>query len=253
MAALEERIALVTGAGAGLGRAIALRFAAEGAHVVAVSLHESELDELRVVAGAKGLPISAIAADVGDERQTEKLAAEVLERHGRLDILVNNAGIIAVAAIEDTSTEEWDRIVRTNLRGPFLYCRAFAPAMKHRRAGTIINVSSQSGIRGFVGESAYCPSKFGLEGLTQTLALELAPWDVRVVSVTPGAPMHTPMSETTYADAQRAVWVDPAELAGGFVSLASAAGAWISGGRYDVHQLVVTGLAGLGDRTEAVG
>jgi len=243
MGALQDRVALVTGAGAGLGRAVALGLARAGARVVALSLHASELEEVAATAAAEELPLESVAADVADAERAGEVAADVLARHGRLDVLVNNAGIIAVKPIEETSPAEWDKIMATNLRGPFLYSRAFIPAMKARGDGLIVNVTSESGIRGFVGESAYCPSKFGLEGLTRTLALELEPFGIRVVSVTPGKAMHTPMSETTYDAAARAEWVDPAELAPGFVALAESRDPAITGGRYDAWRLAREGLA----------
>jgi NAD(P)-dependent dehydrogenase (short-subunit alcohol dehydrogenase family) len=242
MSALRDRVALVTGAGAGLGRAVALALARAGARVVAVSLHASELEEVAAAAAAEGLALEPVAADVGDVERTGAGAALVLDAHGRVDVLVNNAGIIVVKPIEETSPAEWDKIVATNLRGPFLYSRAFIPAMKARGDGLIVNVTSESGIRGFVGESAYCPSKFGLEGLTRTLALELEPFGIRVVSVTPGKAMRTPMSETTYDAAARAEWVDPSELAPGFVALAASRDPAISGGRYDAWRLAQEGL-----------
>ena len=145
---LQDKVAVVTGAGAGLGRAVALCFAAAGTRVVAVSLHEHELAEVREEAARRGLPITTIRADVGDAARTEEVAGEVLERYGRVDALVNNAAIIYVKPIEETSVEDWDRLLATNLRGPFLYCKAFVPAMKAQRDGVIINVSSQSGVRG---------------------------------------------------------------------------------------------------------
>jgi NAD(P)-dependent dehydrogenase (short-subunit alcohol dehydrogenase family) len=239
---LQGKVAVVTGAGAGLGRAIALRYAAEGADVIAVSLRRDELDEVREMAESRKLALHTIAADVGDAAQTEAVAADILERYGRVDLLVNNAGIIIVKPIEETSPEEWDRVLATNLRGPFLYCRAFVPAMKARRSGVIINVSSQSGVRGFIGESAYCPSKFGLEGLTVTLALELAPYGICVVTVHPGIAMRTPMSETTYDAAARASWRDPAEITPGFVSLAEHGSPAISGRRFSAWEVVTGGL-----------
>ena len=244
MRLLEGKVALVTGAGAGLGRAVALRFAAEGASVFAVSIVRAELDELEEAAAGSSLSVTTLVADVGDEADTVRVADTVLEGHGRLDVLVNNAGIIAVKPIEETEPVEWDRILRTNLRGPYLYCRAFIPAMKHRREGTIINVTSMSGVKGFVGEAAYCPSKFGLEGLTRTLALELAPWQIRVCSVHPGVAMRTPMSMTTYDEEAKSAWVDPAEIAPGFARLAATTDQSISGRRFDVWQVAHEGVAG---------
>jgi NAD(P)-dependent dehydrogenase (short-subunit alcohol dehydrogenase family) len=244
MALLDGKVALVTGAGAGLGRAVALGLAGEGARVFAISIVRAELDELAATAAASGLAMETIEADVGDEDDTRRVAETVLEGEGRLDVLVNNAGVIAVKPIEETEPAEWDRILRTNLRGPYLYCRAFVPAMKLLNDGTIINVTSMSGVMGFVGEAAYCPSKFGLEGLTQTLALELAPWHIRVCSVHPGVAMRTPMSMTTYDDAAKRDWVDPAEIAPGFVRLAATTDQSISGRRFDVWRIAQEGVAG---------
>jgi len=244
MGVLAGKVAVVTGAGAGLGRAVALGLAEEGAHVFAVSIVRTELAELAATAAAAGLTVETIEADVGDEGDTRRVAETVLAGQARLDVLVNNAGVIAVKPIEETEPEEWDRILRTNLRGPYLYCRAFVPAMKEQRAGTIVNVTSMSGVMGFVGEAAYCPSKFGLEGLTQTLALELAPWRIRVCSVHPGKAMRTPMSMTTYDEAAKRDWVDPAELAPGFVRLAASDDERISGRRFDVWRVAHEGVAG---------
>lgn len=240
MMRLDDKVAVVTGAGAGLGRAVALRFADAGAHVIAVSLHAHELDEVRDTAARRGLAITTMPADVSDAARTAEVARDVLAGYGRIDVLVNNAGIICVKPIEETAVEEWDRVLATNLRGPFLYCKAFVPAMKAQRDGAIINVSSQSGVRGFVGEAAYCPSKFGLEGLTYTLALELAPWNIRVMAVHPGVGMRTPMSMTTYDDEARKTWRDPLEIAPGFVYLAAARDPSLSGRRYNAWELAQT-------------
>jgi len=244
MGLLEGKVALVTGAGAGLGRAVALCLAEEGAHVFAVSIVRAELDELADAAAGSSRSVQALEADVGDEADTARVADTVLEGQGRLDVLVNNAGVIAVKPIEETEPAEWDRVLRTNLRGPYLYCRAFVPSMKLRNDGTIINVTSMSGVKGFVGEAAYCPSKFGLEGLTRTLALELAPWRIRVCSVHPGVAMRTPMSMTTYDEAAKREWVDPAQIAPGFARLAAETGQSISGGRFDVWRVAQEGVAG---------
>ena len=242
MGLLDGKAALVTGAGAGLGRAVALELAAEGAQVFAVSIVRAELDELAEIAGASSLPVEAVEADVGDEEDTQRVADLVLARIGTLDVLVNNAGVIAVKPIDETAPDEWDRILRTNLRGPYLYCRAFVPAMKRAQGGTIVNVTSMSGVKGFVGEAAYCPSKFGLEGLTKTLALELAPWGIRVCSIHPGIAIQTAMSESVYDDEARRAWVDPAEIAPAFSRLAATTGLEISGGRFDAWQVARDGV-----------
>lgn len=241
MARLARKSALVTGAGAGLGRAIALRFGAEGAHVLAVSDKAQELKSLTAEARAAQSRITVFKADVADSELAEKAVRLVEDQIGQLDILVNNAGIIAVKPIEETTPELWDRILATNLRGPFLYARASVPLMKQAGGGMIVNVTSQSGIRGFVGETAYCASKFGLEGLSQTLAIELAPWRIRVVTVTPGAPMNTPMSATTYDAEARSAWREPAEFTEAFVRLATEPDEFESGGRYDAWALSTAG------------
>lgn len=241
MGRLDEQVAVVTGAGAGLGRAVALTLAGAGASVVGVSIDADELAQLRAIGVDRGLAIDTELADVGDAERTQRLADDVHARFGAIHILVNNAGIIIVRPIAETSIDDYDRVLATNLRGPFLYCRAFLGPMVSRGSGTIINVSSQSGIKGFAGESAYCPSKFGLEGLTRTLALELDGSGVRVVSVSPGAPMHTPMSETTYDDEARSRWIDPELIAPGFVELA-ACDEDISGGRFDAYRVGIDGV-----------
>jgi NAD(P)-dependent dehydrogenase (short-subunit alcohol dehydrogenase family) len=243
---LSGRVAVVTGAGAGLGRAAALHLARQGARVAAISLVEPELQDLQAVARQEGLDLHPIQADVGDAGQVHLAATAILSESERVDILINNAAIIIVKPIDETSVEEWDRVLATNLRSAFLLCRELVPQMKRQKKGLIVNVSSRSGSEGFTGESAYCPSKFGLEGLTQTLALELHSWGIVTVSVTPGVGMRTPMSMTTYTEEQRRTWRDPSDLAPGFAVLAREAQAHHSGQRFDIWQLAQRGTIAAG-------
>ena len=232
---------MVTGAGSGLGRGVALHLAGLGARVIALSLQAAELESLAREAAELGTPVHTIPVDVGDEAQVHNAVAEILERFHHVDVLINNAGIIVLKPVEEMSVQEWDRVMATNLRSVFLLSHELVPSMKGRSKGLIVNVSSQSGVNGFVGEAGYCPSKHGVEGLTKTLALELAPWNVFAVSVTPGAFMHTAMSLITLGPEQQAQWHEPSEMAPGFAVLARQVGAAESGRRFDLWQLSQTG------------
>ena len=235
-----------------LGRSLAL---ADYAEVQLKSISPALLDALEVEAEGPGAVSVPVVAEVpaffvgaGSGLLSESGCVQIqsddgnaLREHG-LDVLVNNAGVISVKPLEDTPPELWDHVLTTNLRGAYLYTRAFVPSMKATGGGLVINVSSASGIRGFVDESAYCASKFGLEGLTAALALELEPSKIRLVSISPGALMHTPMSETTYDEAARRTWIDPEEIAPGFSVLAASDDVWISGRRFDAYALALHGL-----------
>ena len=217
---LQGKVCVVTGAARGIGRAVVTLYGAEGARVHAIDRLADELDA--VVSGIRAAGGTA-EAHVLDLRSADDIAATfaaIEAGEGRIDVLVNNAGVIFFKPIEQVSAEDWDWMHAINLRGSFLCCRAVAPGMKARRSGSIMNVSSNAGIRGGVDESTYCATKFGIEGLSRALALEFAPYNVAVNSVTPGHPVHTSMSEITYGEAQRKIWKDPAELAPAFVHLA---------------------------------
>ncbi|MGA7088575.1 MAG: SDR family oxidoreductase, partial [Candidatus Dormiibacterota bacterium] len=238
---LSGEVVVVTGAGSGLGRGVAIHLAGLGARVIAMSLLPEELESLAREGEALGTPITALPVDVGDAAQVHDAAAEILERFHHVDVLINNAGIIVLKPVEEMAVQEWDRVMATNLRSVFLLAHELVPSMKGRSKGLIVNVSSQSGVKGFVGEAGYCPSKHGVEGLTKTLALELAPWNVFAVSVTPGAFMRTAMSLITLGPEQQAQWHEPGDLAPGFAVLAREVGAAQSGRRFDLWQLSQTG------------
>jgi NAD(P)-dependent dehydrogenase (short-subunit alcohol dehydrogenase family) len=211
-ARLSGKIAVVTGAARGIGRAVATAFSQQGAQVFALDRLGEEVATLPGVA--------AIRMDVTDAEEVGHTFALIEREAGRVDVLVNNAGIIFFKPVEETAVAEWDALQAVNLRGPFLCTRAVARGMKQRHSGAIINVSSNAGTRGGKNESAYCASKFGIEGFSRALAVEFAPYNVSVNTITPGHPVHTSMSEVTYDADKRKVWKDPIELAPAFVHLA---------------------------------
>ena len=220
MGRLAGRVALVTGAASGIGRAVAHAFASEGAAVHAVDVQAGALAALADAAAADGFTVATAVVDISHPKEVERTVVRVLDASGRIDCLANIAGVISSEPVEAMSLAEWDRILGINLRGTFLCARAVVPAMKRQGSGSIINVSSRAGAMGFAGMTAYCTSKFGVEGLSRALAQELAPHGIAVNTITPGTPVHTAMSETTYSAEQRKVWQDPAVIAPAFVHLA---------------------------------
>jgi 3-oxoacyl-[acyl-carrier protein] reductase len=192
---LEGRVALVTGAGRGIGKAIALAFAGEKAHVVINDICPK--DELEKVAGdisALGVQSMAIQADVTQSDQVKEMIGQIEETFGRLDILVNNAGIIRRGTIETVTEEDWDQVIRVNLKGTFNCSKAVVAIMKRQRMGKIINVSSVAGKTGDITSApGYGPSKAAIDALTKTLARELAPYGINVNAVAPHA-IETEMS-----------------------------------------------------------
>jgi acetoin reductase-like protein len=193
---LEGKTALVTGGARGIGVAIARRFVEEGASVAVLALHQdsARVAVEEIVAG--GGSALAIAGDVSDDSDMRRAVDETVATFGSLDVMVNNAGAIALGPVVDTSTETWDRIVAINLRGVFLGCREAARQMiAQGTGGRIINASSGAGRRGDALIAAYAASKFGVIGLTQALAVELAPHRITVNAYCPGHVTSTPMWE----------------------------------------------------------
>jgi NAD(P)-dependent dehydrogenase (short-subunit alcohol dehydrogenase family) len=183
---LRDRVALVTGGGRGIGRAIALAFAREGAHVALAARTSSQVESVAAEARALGRKALAVSCDVADRAQVDLAVRATAEALGPVQILVNNAGIAASAKAIETDDALWERHLRVNLTGAFYASRAVLPAMLAARWGRIINIASTAARQGFPYVVAYVASKHGLLGLTRALAAELAAAGVTVNAVCPG-------------------------------------------------------------------
>lgn len=200
------RVAFVTGAAHGQGRAVALALAASGADIVGFDVaakieypayaqgSTAELDSLKTEVEALGRQALVVSGDVRDATAVKAAVDATIARFGRIDILFNNAGIVAYAALDEMTELEWDSMIDINLKGPFLVARSVVPHMKAANRGVIINNSSVMGLRGGNRLSHYVASKHGLTGLTKAWAIELAPFGIRVVSIHPTG-VNTPMND----------------------------------------------------------
>jgi NAD(P)-dependent dehydrogenase (short-subunit alcohol dehydrogenase family) len=180
---LNGRVAVVAGARPGIGRRLAEVLAGEGYSLALLDVQAA--DETLAAVHRAGVDAESVVADVTCESEVESAASEVLSRFGRVDVLVNNACFTLVAAAEETTAEQWRRVLDVNLTGPFLLCRAFGRSMLDRRRGNIINIASIAGLLGFPDRVAYNVSKHGVIGLTRTLAAEWGGRGVRVNAVCP--------------------------------------------------------------------
>jgi 3-oxoacyl-[acyl-carrier protein] reductase len=183
---LANQIAVVTGAGRGIGRAIALKFATEGAGVVCVSRTQENSEKVANEIGALGGKAWAFAVDVADSAAVTAAAEKILIDCGKVDILVNNAGVTRDGLLMRMSEEDWDTVLNTNLKGAFFFTKAFFRTFAKQRAGRIINISSVIGLIGNPGQANYAASKAGLIGFTQSVARELAGRGVTVNAIAPG-------------------------------------------------------------------
>ena len=183
---LKDQVAAVTGAARGIGRAISLALADEGAHIVAVDVLADALDSTVGEIAAKGVKAVARQADVTDSQQVEQLFASVVSDFDRLDIMVNNAGITRDTLLLSMDDQQWDQVIQVNLRGVFICTRAAAKIMLRQRYGRIVNMASVSGLMGNAGQANYAASKAGVVGLTKTVAKEMAKRKVTCNAVAPG-------------------------------------------------------------------
>jgi 3-oxoacyl-[acyl-carrier protein] reductase len=235
MQRLITKVAIVTGASSGIGKAIALRFGAEGAHVVVTARRMARCEQTVAQIVKEGGEAWAIQTDVSDERQVERLIEQTVAYYGRLDILVNNAGVAAGGRLAETTTHSFDEVMNVNLRGTFFCCRAGFKQMKKQGGGTIMNMSSVAGVQAWGGTGAYSASKHGIMAMTKSLADEGRPHHIKVSAICPGA-VADELVDASSEDILRSEKIDPFDVAETAVYLATLR-------RYSVvHQIVIDRL-----------
>lgn len=240
---LADQVAIVTGAGRGLGQAIARDFAASGAKVACVDVNEGLLAETVELINAAGGVAAGFPCDVTNSQRVTEVVGEVVGKWGRLDILVNNAGVTRDNVVLRMKDEEWDLVLGINLRGTFLFTRAAAKPMIKGKRGRIINIASVSGMMGNPGQANYSASKAGVIGLTRTVSRELSKRNITVNAVAPGfiatdmaAKLGEEVIEQIKAETPLGRLGSPQDVADAVLFLASDAASFITG-----HVLVVDG------------
>ena len=229
MSLLANQIAVVTGAGRGIGRAIALKFAAEGADIVCVSRTAENSGKVANEVRALGRRAWAHAVDVAESRAVAEAGEKILAETGRVDILVNNTGITRDGLLVRMSEQDWDTVLDTNLKGAFLFTKAFARAFIKRRSGCVINISSVTGLIGNAGQCNYAASKAALIGFTKSVARELASRDITVNALAPGF-VETDMTAALSEEVRRELLQKiPLNIANAALFLASPAARYITG------------------------
>jgi 3-oxoacyl-[acyl-carrier protein] reductase len=236
MSQLTNQIAVVTGAGRGIGRAIALKFAAEGADVACISRTQENSEKVASEIRALGRKAWAHAVDVADAGAVNAAAEKILTECGRVDILVNNAGVTRDNLLMRMSEAEWDAVLDTNLKGAFLFTKAFSRALLKQRSGRIINVASVIGLTGNAGQCNYAASKAGLIGFTKSVAREMASRGITVNVLAPGfieTDMTAGLNEDLRANVLKQIplgsFGQPDDIAGVAVFLAGPASRYITG------------------------
>ena len=236
MSSLTNQIAVVTGAGRGIGRAIALKFANEGADVVVVSRTQENSEKVAAEIHALGRQAWAFAVDVADAATVNAAAKNILAATTKVDLLVNNAGVTRDGLLMRMSDADWDTVLDTNLKGAFLVTKAFSRAMIKARTGRIINISSVIGLIGNAGQSNYAASKAGLIGFTQSCAREFAGRGITVNAIAPGfieTDMTAELNETLRAEILKKIPLgslgQAEDIAAAALYLAGASGRYVTG------------------------
>jgi 3-oxoacyl-[acyl-carrier protein] reductase len=217
---LDGKTALITGAGRGIGRGIAIAFAEQGCDIAAAARTADEVNATVDVVKRTGRRALALVADVADASDVRTMVDGALNAFGQIDILVNNAGYACFKPFVELSFEEWQRTIDVNLTGVYLCTKAVLPSMIARNAGRIINVSSVAGIKPLADQSAYCASKHGLNGLSKVLAMELRKYNIGVHAICPGG-VDTRLAQEAMPDRDKSDWMTPEDIAHACLYLAT--------------------------------
>jgi NAD(P)-dependent dehydrogenase (short-subunit alcohol dehydrogenase family) len=243
---LKGKVALITGAGRGWGQSIALAYARQGAQVLVASRTSSEVDRTVEMIQAEGGAAAGMILDVSDEQSCRQAVEQIFSEYGRLDVLVNNAAQLPIKPFDAFSIQEFGQVLQVNLHGPLILISLCLEKMKQQGGSSIINVSSNAGVRPFENETIYCASKYALEGFTKSLALEIKKYNISVNTITPGGMQAgvrikpTSLTQADYdllSEEEKRKWVDSIVMTEAFVFLALQRGDGVTGERVLAYEL----------------